>query len=268
MKGYEVMEWALDADVDRSTDRLLLIVYTRFRNSRTGLAWPGMEALERATKHDRKAIIAARQRLIARGYLEAAGRRGEHGRGVTVYRVRCPENGTSVVVDNAAPMSPIRDSGTNCSVPKADTRCPETGVPEGSESGTQNSGRELIKEPRERQCAPGAPLSDWRPTEADLAAARQARPELEAVIDTIVVKFIEKYRGTRRGEANWRSLFMRWIYTERVPETGSGSAWWKTEEATLRKGAELGLRARSGDTWETYRDRIRAQLAAVERTAA
>jgi hypothetical protein len=134
MKGWQVMEWALDAEVDRPADRLVLVAYARHRNHRTGLAWPSIETLKRGTLCDRKTIMAARQRLVNRNYLQRAGRIGRHG--VDRYYVRCPENETSSDVDNSSSASRNRDCDHIVDVPETEDRRPENGTHRHPKNGT------------------------------------------------------------------------------------------------------------------------------------
>lgn len=42
--------------------------------------------------------------------------------------------------------------------------------------------------------------------------------------------------------------------SESVPKTAI--AWWSTDDLTMKKGAELGIRARGGETMQEYRARL------------
>lgn len=52
------------------------------------------------------------------------------------------------------------------------------------------------------------------------------------------------------------------------PKKNLGPQWWSSEQATNAKAAELGMTAGGGESWESYRGRIRQRIAETERKSA
>lgn len=228
LKGYEILEWAMDVVVEDAVDRLVLLAYARHRNHASGVAFLSMERLERYTLRKRKAIIPARGRLIQRRLLIPAGRRGSTG--VTQYRLGIPEtgtptdaakmtvdvaeNGTASAVDNPAAEVPETGTATACSTsPSTPVTVPETGTSGDPKTGTQNP----VIEPRMNpESARGAPLSSWTPEDEDRRRAAAMRPDVN--LEAFEAKFLGHHDGCLLTPAEWRQHWDRWLRTERVSE--------------------------------------------------
>lgn len=67
---HAAFEKIMGADGLSPPRRILLLAYLKFQNRRTGLAWPGIPALQKATGFSRTAVVDNRRWLIKAGLLE------------------------------------------------------------------------------------------------------------------------------------------------------------------------------------------------------
>lgn len=106
-------------------------------------------------------------------------------------------------------------------------------------------------------------------------AALDLRPDLSAEQVRVLADEFRDYwtavPGAKGCKLDWLATWRNRVRTARAPvvpnaagpraETGQDwGEWWKSDAATDRVGRELGMFARGGETYASYRDRIFAEL--------
>lgn len=106
-------------------------------------------------------------------------------------------------------------------------------------------------------------------------AALDLRPDLSAEQVRVLADEFRDYwtavPGAKGCKLDWLATWRNRVRTARAPvvpnaagpraETGKDwGEWWKSDAATDRVGRELGMFARGGETYASYRDRIFAEL--------
>lgn len=134
----------------------------------------------------------------------------------------------------------------------------------------QSHSQSQKKNPRAER---GARIPDgWRPSDAALAWAAEDKPDVDT--DAATAAFVDYFAAKTGQDAtalDWDARWRNWIRREKAAPKGlNGHAfeprdeWWKSDTGTDRKGRELGVTARSGESYSSFRERIWERVRGVE----
>ena len=90
----EAINWAFAQDVPKSSAKFVLVAMANLAGADM-TCWPSMQYLQNATGQDRKTVLESTRRLREAGFVVDTGERKGVTKGVVVYRLSDPKNGTA-----------------------------------------------------------------------------------------------------------------------------------------------------------------------------
>lgn len=269
--SVEAITWALNLKVERSTAKFVLVAMANCANNDM-TCWPSVQYLSDATCQDRKTVLENIKRLKEAGYItDTTIRKGRTGQ-VIVYQLKNPENGTVKEIKETQK----RNSTENGTVPKTDTN--STVFPEEqsrfSAETDPKTGHGTVRNPNEpkekRQGARGTRLSaDFVLLAKHAKAANEINPDWTPdEIREIGAMFKDHWiaaSGNKACKTDWDATWRNWCRNEKkMGFTSKGKAgggnWRATDEATIKKAAEMGMRSLVGESMYSFRERISAAI--------
>lgn len=113
--------------------------------------------------------------------------------------------------------------------------------------------------------------TDWKPTGNFFTLAKQAGLD-PGNIDQAITEFVSYWltQPRQRTEQEWDHAFLKSLKAEQLYKAGksAGGNWRASEESIKRKGVELGLKPKIGESWGDYARRIDAAIEERRRVAA
>ena len=92
--SVEAITWVISQKVTHSSAKFVLVMLANCADGKDFVAWPSVAYLSECTGQDRKTVLENLKRLREAGFIEDTGERKGSTKQVTVYRIKCPINGT------------------------------------------------------------------------------------------------------------------------------------------------------------------------------
>lgn len=130
----------------------------------------------------------------------------------------------------------------------------------------QKQGGELVQAPLATRGTRLPP--DWKPSDDLTAWAIAERPDVD--MPRCIAEFVDYWRGVAGAKGvrlDWDATFRNAVRSDRAPllrgkanGTPLRDAWWETDSGCDRKGVEVGIRSRPGETRDAFKARINDRL--------
>ena len=122
--SVEAITWVISQQVSHSSAKFVLVMLANCADGQDFVAWPSVAYLSDCTGQDRKTVLENLKRLREAGFIEDTGERKGSTKQVTVYRIKCPvngsikeaqkrnstENGTVPISTDNSPVFPVKES--------------------------------------------------------------------------------------------------------------------------------------------------------------
>jgi len=140
--SVEAITWVISQKVTHSSAKFVLVMLANCADGKDFVAWPSVAYLSECTGQDRKTVLENLKRLKEAGLIEDTGERKGSTKQVTVYRLKCPVNGTVKEAQK-------RDSTENGTVPDYTDNSPVIPVKQSrfSVETVPKTGHGTVKEP-------------------------------------------------------------------------------------------------------------------------
>jgi hypothetical protein len=191
---------AMDRATISASERMTLVAYAAHADD-DGRTYPSHALLRRETSLNRKTLSAAVATMLRRGWLVDTGERKGVTQRVRVYRMNVPESGR---------VQSRQSSRHEEMSPKIASEQARNGTENRPENGTQK----LQGIHKEVEADDTIPLEDWKPSEAEQAAARDSRPDVDTA--SLCAKMRRHYGQQRRPRREWSRIWAHWVKSERV----------------------------------------------------
>lgn len=217
--SHEATNWAWKQPVPNSGAKFVLLAMANRANpDQRGrvVAFTSIKYLTDATAQDRKTVVANIARLREWGLIEDTGERVGKTKQVPVYELRCPP-------DLFSEYTQIRNGSENGTVPKKAANSPAFPVKQSQKRDT-DSAFDSSMDSREGRSPAGSRLpADWNPSDADLAFARQQRPEVDAQVEAAKFRdYWHSVAGAKGRRADWPATWRNWIRRADAPKGAAG----------------------------------------------
>lgn len=205
--SLDAMRWSFSQDVGSSAERLVLLALANHCRKGTSQAWPSRQYLAQTTCLDLKTVTRATRRLLARGLIREAGRKGRTSR-VVLYELLVNKTKNGPIKSDQK-----RNDCTEVMDPNLPANRPKNGICNGPKNGTQNQGGESVMESlksgrRKKTRLP----STWLPSEDLRNFAFRERPDLD--LDLTARKFIAYHLAQGSWMSDWDAAFRKWVLSE------------------------------------------------------
>jgi len=115
-------------------------------------------------------------------------------------------------------------------------------------------------------------MPDWLPKESwegFVEMRQKIRKPMTQRAASMILKKLEAFKGDGQDVAavldqsvvkSWQDVFPVRAPVEQKAEKSREAPWWSSNEAMLKKGREIGLQPRSGESWNDFKGRIDSKL--------